>query len=69
MRSYQRRDQDRFAHRYLNEHWPEDWDGKEWVAALADWEEEMEAALLDRFTTWKNERDAQRAIAAVGVEA
>ena len=51
---------------FILEQWlPADWDHSEWEAALEDWQEEMFAGITDRFYTWKNEREQQRAEALV----
>jgi len=58
---------DAFAELYLDHYWPKDWDEGtgEWDAVLEDWLLEVDGALADRLHEFKNEREQQKAEAAV----
>ncbi len=64
-KSLMHRKSDAFAEELLEDWWPHDWDDKEWDACLEDWQKEVFGAVVDRFSTWKNEREQQKAEAAV----
>jgi hypothetical protein len=55
------------ARDFLLEHWPPDWDDSvdAFEAALGDWYDWAEAGFYDQLVRFKNERDAQAAIAIV----
>ena len=54
---------DALAEWFLDEHWPESWDEGtgEWDLVLPRWQEEMEAAIYDRWHEVKKEVNEQKA--------